>query len=77
LKARQISLGYTIPSAFSSRIGIDNIRIYASADNYFTFSKWKYGYDPEVGGNNLSRGADGGNHWPNPKLLMFGFQIRL
>lgn len=77
LKARQISLGYTIPSAFSSRIGIDNIRIYASADNYFTFSKWKYGYDPEVGGSNLSRGADGGNHWPNPKLLMFGFQIRL
>jgi len=77
LKARQISLGYTIPDAFSNRIGIDNIRIYVTADNYFTFSKWKYGYDPEVGGDNLSRGADGGNNWPNPKLLMLGFQIRL
>lgn len=77
LKIRQLSLGYSLSKDFCERIGFYNIRIYASADNYFTFSKWKYGYDPEVGGDNLYRGIDGGNHWPKPKLLMFGVQVQL
>jgi TonB-linked SusC/RagA family outer membrane protein len=77
LKIRQISLGYSLPKDISSKIGMDNLRIYASADNYFTFSKWNYGYDPEVGGDNLYRGIDRGNHWPRPKLLMFGIQVQL
>jgi hypothetical protein len=77
LKVRQISIGYSLSRTFCERIGFEDIRIYGSADNYFTFSKWKYGYDPEVGGDNLSRGIDGGNRWPKPKLLMFGVQVQL
>ena len=77
MKVRQISIGYSLPQTFCERIGFEDIRIYGSADNYFTFSKWKYGYDPEVGGDNLSRGIDGGNRWPKPKLLMFGVQVQL
>jgi TonB-linked SusC/RagA family outer membrane protein len=76
LKIRQISLGYSLPKPFSKRLGVDNLRIYCSAYNYVTFSKYKYGYDPEVGGTNLSRGIDSGNSWPRPKMVMVGFQAR-
>lgn len=77
LKIRQLSLGYSFSNTLSKRMGVDNLRIYASAANFFTFSKWDYGFDPEVGGDNLERGRDGGNGWPAPKTLIFGFQVRL
>ena len=77
LRVGQLSLGYSLSNALSSRMGFNNLRIYASASNFFTFSKWDYGYDPEVGGENLARGRDGGNAWPAPKTLIVGFQIGL
>jgi len=77
LKLRQLSLGYSLSSAVAKRVGFDNIRIYASAYNYFTFTKYKYGYDPEVGGGNLNRAFDSGYNFPRPKMLIFGFQARL
>jgi TonB-dependent starch-binding outer membrane protein SusC len=77
LRIGQLSLGYSLPNALCRRIGLDNLRVYASASNFFTFSKWDYGYDPEVGGENLERGRDGGNVWPVPKTLVVGFQLGL
>jgi len=77
LRIGQLSLGYSLSNALSRRMGFDNLRIYASASNFVTFSKWDYGYDPEVGGENLERGRDGGNSWPAPKTLIVGFQIGL
>ena len=49
LKIREMTLGYTIPKQAVSRIGISNIRIYGSLQNYFTFSNLN-NYDPERGG---------------------------
>jgi TonB-dependent starch-binding outer membrane protein SusC len=77
LKVRQLSIGYSLSRDLCKRLDIDNLRIYCSAYNYFTFSSYKHGYDPEVGGGNLSRGIDDGNFWPRPKMLMFGFQLSL
>lgn len=47
LKIRNIQLGYTIPSAAISKIGINRLRVYASLENYFTFTDYP-GLDPEV-----------------------------
>ena len=77
LRVGQLSVGYSLSNALSKRTGFDNLRIYASASNFFTFSKWDYGYDPEVGGENLERGRDDGNSWPAPKTLIVGFQFGL
>jgi TonB-dependent starch-binding outer membrane protein SusC len=77
LRIGQLSLGYSLSNALPRKMGFDNLRIYASASNFFTFSKWDYGYDPEVGGENLERGRDDGNSWPAPKTLIVGFQIGL
>ncbi len=48
-KIREMTLGYTIPKQAVSRIGISNMRIYGSLQNYFTFSNLD-NYDPERGG---------------------------
>lgn len=49
LKIRNITLGYTLPSAWTKVAYMDRVRIYGSLENFFTFTKWK-GYDPEVSG---------------------------
>lgn len=49
LKIRNITLGYTLPSAWTKMAYMDRVRIYGSLENFFTFTKWK-GYDPEVDG---------------------------
>ena len=84
LKIKQLSVGYSPSKIFTDRIGIDNLRVYVSAYNFFTFTKYDYGYDPEVGsrtsvsnGGNLSRGFEGGNSFPRPKMFSVGIQVRL
>jgi TonB-linked SusC/RagA family outer membrane protein len=50
VKIRNITLGYTLPVRWSDQMKIRSLRIYASARNYFTFSKIK-DYDPEGAGS--------------------------
>lgn len=45
LSLNNISIGYTLPSAITSKIGINAIRIYGAADNVALWSKRK-GMDP-------------------------------
>lgn len=51
-KLKNITLGYTLPHAISSRMNIGSLRIYATASNIFTKARshlFNY-YDPERGG---------------------------
>ena len=41
-------VGHTLPSALLERVGISKFRIYASANNLYTFTKYS-GLDPEIG----------------------------
>ncbi len=50
VKIRDITLGYTLPKAFTSKFKISNLRLYSTMKNYFTFSKVNP-YDPERGGS--------------------------
>lgn len=45
---RNITLGYTIPKAVLSKVGIDRVRVYVSGDNIWLHSKRK-GLDPRYG----------------------------
>jgi TonB-linked SusC/RagA family outer membrane protein len=49
LKIRDVMLSYTVPNKLSSKVGISNLRVYSSLQNYFTFSNLD-NYDPERGG---------------------------
>ncbi len=75
LRLKQLSLGYTIPNKFSSKARIQKFRIYFSASNVFTFTKYP-GNDPEVGGNNdaNSIGVDF-SMYPSPKSYIVGVNL--
>lgn len=59
LKLRTVSLGYNVPAGILKRANIKNIRIYGSAQNLFTWTRYS-GMDPEVSGRpgNLTPGFD-------------------
>ena len=73
LRFRTISLGYSLPKKCLSNI-MSNVRVYLTADNPFTFTKYT-GFDPEVGGVSLgARGIDKGNY-PITRKFMLGVQF--
>ena len=72
-KIKQIQLGYTFPQALTRKFHVDNLRIYGSLDDWFTFSKYP-GFDPEVTGTGSSLGVDKGSY-PTAKKVVFGVNI--
>lgn len=54
LRVKNLQLGYTLPKHLLKKILIDNMRIYISADNIYTFKAKDFvGYDPETYTNGL------------------------
>jgi len=56
-KVKQIQLGYTLPSKWTKKIAVSQLRFFASLDNYFTFTKYP-GPDPEIVRNGSQMGLD-------------------
>ncbi|MEP6674343.1 MAG: TonB-dependent receptor [Ferruginibacter sp.] len=67
VKIRSLTLGYTFPAAVVGHMHIGGLRLYASAKNYFTFSKVS-DYDPE-GAGSFER--------PLTKMIVTGLNINL
>ncbi|WP_109830604.1 SusC/RagA family TonB-linked outer membrane protein [Reichenbachiella versicolor] len=73
LRVKNITLGYTFPKKWTGN-NITKLRVYATAQNPFTFTKYT-GYDPEVAGNGITtRGVDVGNY-PVTRQFLGGIQI--
>ena len=68
-KIKQIQLGYTFPQNIMKKIKIQNLRVYASLDDFFTFSDYP-GFDPEI----TSMGVDKGS-FPTSKKVVAGVSI--
>lgn len=47
LRGKNISLGYTFPEKWISKIGLSKVRLSLSAQNFFLITSYS-GYDPEV-----------------------------
>ncbi len=81
LRLQNVTLGYTLPTFWADRLGINSLRIYVSADNIMTLTGYS-GLDPDLGddGNQVendalfSRGADTGA-WPHPRIIRAGVQL--
>ena len=72
-KIKQIQLGYTFPKSLLEKIHLENLRLYASLENFFTFTKYP-GWDPEVTGFGNAMGLDYGAY-PNSRKVLFGLNI--
>ncbi len=76
LRIQNLSLGYRFSPGMVSRIGIDNVRIYGSVQNLYTFTNYS-GYDPEIGAYNqnpMLMGVDNGRY-PLPRTFTMGINI--
>lgn len=70
---KTIQLGYTLPKSLLTKIKIEKIRIYITAENLFTITKYS-GYDPEIGGGTMS--IDRG-YYPQARSFMFGLNLTI
>lgn len=72
-KIKQMQLGYTLPKKWMKTIKVENMRIYASLDDFFVFTKYP-GLDPEVTGVGNALGVDKGSY-PNSRKVVAGVSI--
>jgi TonB-linked SusC/RagA family outer membrane protein len=71
LRFKVVQLGYTLPNNVFHGIGVSKLRVYVSAENLFTITKYT-GYDPEVGGGVF--GIDKGQY-PQARTFIGGVQL--
>lgn len=72
-KIKQIQLGYSLPKNLIKRAAIENLRVYGSLEDFFTFTKYP-GFDPEVTGVGKALGVDKGSY-PNSKKIVLGLSV--
>ena len=76
LRIRNIQLGYNFPKSLLKSIHLDALRVYVSADNLFTFTKYS-GFTPEITdqyGDPLTAGSDIGAS-PLPRTMTVGLNL--
>ncbi|MFA6127504.1 MAG: TonB-dependent receptor [Bacteroidales bacterium] len=80
MRLKNLQLGYTIPSETLAKIGLKQLRIYASGTNLLTLTKYS-GLDPEMtvsdnskGEGDRAAGIDWGTY-PSAMTIMFGIDI--
>lgn len=71
LKLQNLSLGYNIPKRIISKIGLENLRVFAQGQDLLMFTKYT-GIDPEMesGGVDL-------NGTPRQRVVTFGINLTL
>jgi TonB-linked SusC/RagA family outer membrane protein len=78
LRVKNLVLGYNFSNNLLNKIYVKQIRIYASAQNLATWTKYR-GYDPEVSSfeqNNTAQGIDYGAY-PNYRTFLLGLNVTL
>ena len=77
IRLKNIQLTYTFPKSFTSKLKIEGIKVYVSAQNLLTITKYS-GLYPEIGqlstSNYLSRGVDMGTY-PQNRTITGGLSI--
>lgn len=77
LRLKTVSLGYQFPIKLLKQIKLKGLRLYASAQNLYTWTKYS-GYDPEVSAYDtaLTPGFDW-SVYPRARTITFGLNIKL
>lgn len=69
LRLKEFQLGYTLPKSLIQHIGLENVRVFVSGFNLFTFTGMDL-LDPEAAGG-PSR------YYPQQKVISLGFNVKL
>lgn len=68
LRVQNVTLGYNLPAGMLK--GVQSLRVYFSANNLYTFTKFNTGFDPEMGENGINGGA-----YPRPRAFSLGLNV--
>jgi TonB-linked SusC/RagA family outer membrane protein len=83
IRGKNLLLGYTFPQFVTQRLQLSNLRLYASAQNFFLLVDDEVIGDPEVapirGGNGNNAFSQGmkWHEYPKPTTFMLGIQVGL
>ena len=69
LRIKNLTLGYSLPKTLLSRVATQNLRVYVTAQNLLTLTKYS-GFDPELGGSGIDRGI-----YPQSRVFLAGVNI--
>jgi len=74
-KIKQVQLGYTVPQKWTKKALINQLRLFVSLDDFFTFTSYP-GMDPETAtsGQASGRGVDIGAY-PSMRKVMLGVNV--
>jgi len=75
LRAKNLVLGYTLPKAPLSRLGIESLRVYVQVTNLFTITKYS-GQDPEINGNGVTEFAIDEGSYPSTRQFIAGVSLK-
>lgn len=75
LRLQNIAIGYTLPSEWTRKFYVEQLRVYVSAQNLYTWTDYS-GYNPEVSNRTsaLTPGEDYGTY-PLAKTFMVGLNV--
>lgn len=80
LRLKNVSLGYSIPKKYLTKLNLNSVKIYVSATNLWTLTNYT-GFDPEVNSvsgsgieSNLGIGRDNGSY-PQSRTITVGFNM--
>ena len=73
LRLKNIQIGYQLPKELCNKIGLEKIRVFATAENLFTASKIAKMYDPEA----FQGGYSSGKTYPLSRTYAFGINVTL
>jgi TonB-linked SusC/RagA family outer membrane protein len=70
LRVKNIQLGYSLPETLLNNTFLDQVRVYVSGENLFTFTSYYEGWDPEM----QTGGAE--RFYPLTKLIVGGINVK-
>lgn len=74
LRINNIALGYNLSNSLVQKIKLSNVRLFITAQNFFTFKKYS-GFTPELSGDSPTRAGIELNAYPITKTLAFGLNV--
>ena len=78
LRLKNAQIGYTLPQHITRMASIQRLRVYVAAENLLTFTSYKDGFDPELGGGDgasaTAMGVDKGIY-PQARTIYVGANV--
>lgn len=78
LRINNLTLGYTLPKALTTRAKVQQLRFYVTLNNLYTFTNYT-GYDPEVNTRRATPLTPGVDYaaYPRSRAFLFGLNLSL